>query len=61
MPNLARTRSSGPIERIQNPGMLAEVAAGLSAPRTYPGAELLNPPPRSTRSSVVQFSSSYGQ
>jgi L-histidine Nalpha-methyltransferase len=33
MPNLARTRSSGPIERIQNPGMLAEVAAGLSAPQ----------------------------
>jgi L-histidine Nalpha-methyltransferase len=33
MPNLARTRSSGPAERIQNPGMLAEVAAGLSAPQ----------------------------
>jgi L-histidine Nalpha-methyltransferase len=33
MPNLARTRSSGPVERIQNPGMLAEVAAGLSAPQ----------------------------
>jgi L-histidine N-alpha-methyltransferase len=33
MPNVARTRSSGPVERIQNPGMLAEVAAGLSAPQ----------------------------
>ncbi|HET8834586.1 MAG TPA: L-histidine N(alpha)-methyltransferase [Gemmatimonadales bacterium] len=33
MPNLARTRSSRPVERIQNPGMLAEVAAGLSAPQ----------------------------
>jgi len=33
MPNLARTRSSGPVERVQNPGMLAEVAAGLSAPQ----------------------------
>jgi L-histidine Nalpha-methyltransferase len=33
MPNLARTRSSGPVERSQNRGMLAEVAAGLSAPQ----------------------------
>ena len=33
MPNLARTQSSGPVERIQSPGMLAEVAAGLSAPQ----------------------------
>jgi L-histidine Nalpha-methyltransferase len=33
MPNLARTRSSRPVERIPNPGMLAEVAAGLSAPQ----------------------------
>jgi len=33
MPNLARSRSSGPLERAQNPGMLAEVAAGLSAPQ----------------------------
>jgi L-histidine N-alpha-methyltransferase len=33
MPNLARTRASGPVERIQSPGMLAEVAAGLAAPQ----------------------------
>ena len=33
MPNLARTRTSRPAERIQNPGMLAEVADGLSAPQ----------------------------
>jgi L-histidine Nalpha-methyltransferase len=33
MPNLARSRASGPIEKVQNPGMLAEVAAGLAAPQ----------------------------
>ena len=33
MPNLARTRTSRPAERAQNRGMLAEVAAGLSAPQ----------------------------
>jgi L-histidine N-alpha-methyltransferase len=33
MPNLARTRTSRPAERIPNPGMLAEVALGLSAPQ----------------------------
>lgn len=32
MPNLARTRASRP-ERVPNPGMLAEVAAGLAAPQ----------------------------
>jgi L-histidine N-alpha-methyltransferase len=31
MPNLART--TRPIERVPNPGMLAEVAAGLAAPQ----------------------------
>jgi L-histidine Nalpha-methyltransferase len=31
MPNLART--SRPVERVPNPGMLAEVAAGLAAPQ----------------------------
>src|SRR5512147_256872 len=33
MPNLARTRVSRPVERVQNPSMLAEVAAGLAAPQ----------------------------
>ena len=33
MPNLARTSASSPVERVQNPSMLAEVAAGLSAPQ----------------------------
>jgi L-histidine Nalpha-methyltransferase len=33
MPNLARTRASRPVERVQNPSMLAEVAAGLAAPQ----------------------------
>ncbi len=33
MPNLARTRSSRPVEQVANPSMLAEVAAGLAAPQ----------------------------
>jgi len=33
MPNLARTRSARIGERVQNPRMLADVAAGLSAPQ----------------------------
>ena len=33
MPNLAHTRASRPVERVQNPSMLAEVAAGLAAPQ----------------------------
>jgi L-histidine Nalpha-methyltransferase len=33
MPNLARTRATRPLERVPNPGMLAEVAAGLAAPQ----------------------------
>jgi L-histidine Nalpha-methyltransferase len=33
MPNLARTSSTRPVERVPNPGMLAEVAAGLAAPQ----------------------------
>jgi L-histidine N-alpha-methyltransferase len=33
MPNLARTRTARAGERIQNPRMLAEVAAGLAAPQ----------------------------
>jgi len=33
MPNLARTRASRPAERVLNPSMLAEVAAGLAAPQ----------------------------
>ena len=33
MPNLARTLATRPLERVPNPGMLAEVAAGLAAPQ----------------------------
>jgi len=33
MPNLARTHATRPLERVPNPGMLAEVAAGLAAPQ----------------------------
>ena len=33
MPNLARIRATRPLERVPNPGMLAEVAAGLVAPQ----------------------------
>ena len=33
MPNLVRTRATQPVERVPNPGMLAEVVAGLSAPQ----------------------------
>jgi L-histidine N-alpha-methyltransferase len=33
MPNLARTLGTRPVERVPNPGMLAEVAAGLAAPQ----------------------------
>ena len=33
MPNLARIRATRPLERVPNPGMLAEVAAGLAAPQ----------------------------
>ena len=33
MPNLARTQATRPLERVPNPGMLAEVAAGLAAPQ----------------------------
>jgi L-histidine N-alpha-methyltransferase len=33
MPNLARTLATCPVERVPNPGMLAEVAAGLAAPQ----------------------------